>query len=402
VAMDRGRPLAIVVGIVLLIAAGAPATVAAQEERVTITIAVVTPGDDAVPDASITAYWDGGSTTGTTFSNGKALLDVPEDADLEVLVSHDDYVRNFPAQIDDASEREVEVTVYEKATLQITVEDADGAVSDAEVSFQKDDREVVNRATGSEGEVASGTLEAGTYRVRVSKAGYFVERETIDLSGDETETITIERGTVTLEVNVTDDHFTPPRPIGEATVEVAGSGSVTTQPTGVGRISVPVNAWASVRVTKETYRTVERSVFVAEEDTTMAVTVQRQPAISVDLLSERVVVGESVSLTVTDEYGAPVEGATVNLDGEAVTETDANGEAVIRIESAGEHEVTAELDSLSTGANTVRGVAEGGETAAATDAPPETEVPGGMPGFGIPAVLVALAVLLGAAARRRR
>lgn len=401
-AMNRGRPLAIVVGIVLLIAAGAPATVAAQEDRVTITIAVVTPGDDPVAEASITAYWDGGSTTGTTFSNGKALLDVPDGADLEVLVSHDDYVRNFPAMVEDASEREVEVTVYEQASLRVTVEDADGPVSNASVSFQKDDREVVNRATRSSGEVESGTVEAGTYRVRVTKAGYFVERETVELTGDETETVTIERGTVTLEVNVTDDHFSPPRPIGEATVDVGGSGSVTTQPTGLGRISVPVNAWTTVRVTKADYRTVEQSVFIAEDDETLDVTVQRQPAISVDLLSERVVVGESVSLTVTDEYGAPVEGATVNLDGEAVTETDANGEAVIRIESAGEHEVTAELDDLSTGANTVRGVAEGGETATATDAPPETEVPGGMPGFGIPAVLVALVALLGAAARRRR
>lgn len=398
--MGRGRTLTIAMGIVLLIAAGAPATVAAQEDRVTITIAVITPNEEPVSGASITAYWDGGSTTGTTFSNGKALLDVPDGADLEVLVSHDDYVQNFPAQVEDASEREVDVTVYEKASLHVTVEDADGPVSNASVSFQKDGREVVNRATGSGGVVTSGTVEAGEYRVRVTKPGYYVQRESIDLSGETTETIQIERGTVTLEVNVTDDHFSPARPIGEATVEVAGSGSVTTQPTGIGRISVPVNTWTAIRVTKAEYRTVEQSVFVAEDDTTVDIDVRRQDAISLDLLSERVVVGESVSLAVTDEYGAPVSGATVRLDGEAVAETDDDGEAVLRVESAGEHGVVAEYESLRTDEQTVVGVADGGATPTATGT--DTEVPGGMPGFGFPAIVAALVVIFGVLARRRR
>lgn len=403
--MSRARTVAVLLVALVTVAAGGATTVAAQEDLVTLTVSVTTPSDDPVRNARLTASWDGGSTTRTTASNGRAFLDVPDDADVEISVRHDDYVRNFPLEVEDASEEEVGMTVYEKASISVTVEDSDGPVPDAPVTFRKDGRDVTTEDTGDDGVATSGTVEAGSYTIVVSKAGYYVEEETTSVSGETSETITVERGTVTLEVNVTDDHFSPPRSIEGVSVAVSDSGSVTTQPTGIGRISVPVNAWARLEATKEGYQTTERSVFVGEEDTQVDLTVQRTPAISVELLSERVVIGERVALEVTDEYGDPVSGATVRLDGDAVTETDEDGEAVVRIESGGEHEIVVEKGSLSTETKTVEGVESGevdGTTAPGETTTEPTETSAESPGFGVLAGLVAVAILVVAALARRR
>ena len=397
--MTRSRALLCALLVALSVVAAGPA--AAQEEFVTLTVTVETPAGDPVRGATLTATWDDGSTSRTTAANGKAFVDVPDDADVEIAVEHDDYVRNFPATVEDASDEDVSLTVYEKATARIVVHDGESRIADADVSFRKDgrDEDVVKGTTGGDGVVTSGTIEAGDYTVTVRKAGYYVAQEEFDVEGDVEQAITIQRGTVTLEVNVTDDHFEQPRPVGEATVEVRGSGSVTTQPGGIGRISVPVNAWARIDVTKEGYRTTQADVYVGEEDEVVDLSVRRTPSISVELLSKRVVVGESVSLTVTDEYGDPVEGATVRLDGETVAETDANGGAVVQVSSGGNHTVAVESGPLEANAS-VRGVGEG-ETTGNGDSTGETETSAETPGFGVVVALLAiLAVALVGMARR--
>lgn len=352
---------------------------------------------------TLTATWDGGSTTRTTASNGKAFVDVPDGADVEIGVDHDDYVRNFPAIVEDADEREVSVTVYRTSSARIHVEDGDGPVPGADVTLRKGSRDVVEATTGDDDVVESGTIEAGTYTVTASKAGYYVAREGVSVDRDTEATVTLRRGTATLEVNVTDDSFDPARPVGGATVAVDGSGSVTTQPAGIGRISVPVNAWARIEVSKDGYRTVEESEFVADEDALVNLSIQRTRSISVDLLSKRVFTGESVSLTVTDEYGDPVQGATVRVDGDEVAETDGNGQAVVQVSTAGNHTVTAETGSIEATAY-VEGVREGGGTVEATERTDETETAIETPGFGTLVALVALAtvVLVGVARRRWR
>lgn len=390
--MTRSRAFLCALLVALSVVAAAPA--AAQEDFVTLTVSVETPSGEDVRGATLTATWDGGSTSQTTAANGKAFVDVPEGADVEIRVDHADYVRNFPVTVDDATTSDVSVTVHEKATARVVVEDGAGPVADADVKLRKDGRDVVQAKTDDDGVVTSGTIEAGTYSVRAVKAGYFANRETLRVEGDAETTMSLRRGTVTLEVNVTDDHFDSPRPVGGATVDVGRSGSVTTQPGGIGRISVPVNAWTTIRVTKEGYRTTEESEHIAEEDETVDLSIQRTPSIAVDLLSERVVVGESVSLTVTDEYGEPVEGATVRLDGDRVAETDAEGEAVVQVESGGNHTVTAEARSLEATA-TVMGVGEGETTErdAETDASTDETTAAETPGFGVGAALLALLVV---------
>ena len=395
--MNRTRALLCALLVALSGVAAGPA--AAQEDLVTLTVTVETPSGDPVRGATLTATWDDDSISRTTAANGKAFVDVPDGADVEIAVDHDDYVRNFPLVIEDAETDDVSMTVYEKSTVRVVVSDDEGRVSDAEVTLRKNGHEVARDPTDGEGVFTSGTIEAGEYTVTVGKAGYFVERAELDVEGDTESTMTIERGTVTLEVNVTDDHFSPAKPVGGANVDVGGSGSVTTQPGGIGRISVPVNAWASLRVTKEGYETTENQVYVREDDKRVDLTIQRTPSISVELLSERVVAGESVSLAVTDEYGDPVGNATVRLDGESVAETDSNGEAVIRVESRGNHTVTVESGSLEATAY-VQGVGEGGTSASATTGGDgdttsgDTETAAQTPGFGVGVALLAVVLLV--------
>ena len=406
--MNRTRAVLCALLIALSVAAVGPA--AAQEDLVTLTVSVETSGGDLVRGATVTATWDGGSTSATTVSNGQALMDVPEGADVELSVTHDDYVRNFPLAVSDASAGEVSMTVYEKASARVVVEDSAGPVSEATVTLRKGGNDVFEEPTGGAGVVTSGTIEAGTYTVVVRKPGYYVVEQSLDVEGDTETTVTVERGTVTLEVNVTDEHFEPPQPVGGASVEVAGSGSVVTQPAGIGRISVPVNAWADISVTKDGYRTTEVSEFIAESDEELELSIQRQPALSVDLLSSRVVIGESVSLSVTDEYGDPVEGATVRMDGTEVAQTDGSGQAVVQVPSDGNHTVTVQTDALEATAY-VEGVTagevegDGGTTEAPTEGGAgTTAAPFGQPGFGAGVALLALValVVIGLARRRGR
>jgi len=402
--MNRTRAVLCALIVALSVVAAGPA--AAQEDLVTLTVSVETPTGDPVRGATVGASWDGGSTSATTVSNGQALMDVPEGADVELGVIHTDYVRNFPVTVSDVDGGEVSMTVYPKASARVLVEDSQGPVGDANVVLRKGGRDVFDEATGGAGVVTSGTIEAGTYTVVVSKAGYYVEEQSLDVEGDAETTIEVERGTVTLEVNVTDDHFDSPEPVGGAAVDIAGSGSVVTQPTGIGRISVPVNAWADISVTKDGYRTTQVSEFVAEGDEELELSIQRQPAISVELLSSRVVIGESVSLSVTDEYGDPVEGATIRMDGDAVGETDDGGDAVVTVPSDGNHTVTVEADALEATAyveGVTAGEAEG--DGGATEAPSDggagtTAAPFGQPGFGAAVGALGIVVALWFARRR--
>lgn len=153
---------------------------------------------------------------------------------------------------------------------------------------------------------------------------------------------------------------------------------------------------------------VTRDLTVRESETTLNASIQREPAVVVQADSDRVVVGGPVRVTVTDEYGNPVSGATVGAGDSEVGETDGNGEIRVPVESAGNVTISAESEGREDTV-TVEGVQAGGgstptatATATATpstDSPTETSTGFG-PGFGITGALVA--VLLGAIAARRR
>ena len=374
----------------------------------TMTVSVVDDSGSTVAGAELTAEWSDGSTTATTASNGKAFVDVPEGANVTLSVEHDDFVRNHPLEIVDVDGGDVELTVYEKAEATASIVDGSGAVADAEVRFVKDDRLAASGTTDDAGEFSTGTVEAGEYTVRVEKAGYFVERTTLTLDGDTTSEITIERGSVVVDFNVTDDHFDPPQAVAAATVAVEGVGSVKTLDDGQNSMRLPVNTRFSVAVEKAGYENTSGSVAVAEAAREANFSMQRAPSLTLETVSDRVVAGERVRLEVSDEYGAPVAGATINLDGESLGETDDEGILVATIETGGDHELRATKGSLESSVVTVEAV--GGDTSTATpgatpsDTPnstPETAEPdGGMPGFEFAVALLGVALAVFVATRR--
>jgi MYXO-CTERM domain-containing protein len=141
----------------------------------------------------------------------------------------------------------------------------------------------------------------------------------------------------------------------------------------------------------------------------MTFAINRTPSLAVETANAQVVTGQTVRVSVTDEYDEQVVDASVRVGGETVTATDENGEALVTIESAGSVDVVATKGDLEAAA-TVEGVSPSTETTAVTTTLTTTEAPtttedesDGLPtpGFGGVAALVAVALSLLALARRR-
>ncbi|MFB6093832.1 MAG: hypothetical protein ABEJ77_02700 [Halanaeroarchaeum sp.] len=401
------RTLALVASLLVFTSAAAvgPGVAAADAETVTLTVSVTTTDGAPVEGATLEATWENGSRTATTAANGKAFVDVPRGATVTIAVSHPEYVRNDPVIVENATARDVSITVAAKATATIAVTSAgDGAVDGATVTLSRDG-ETVFTGTTENGSVSTGTLMAGTYDLTVSEPGFYTNETTLTIENETEATVTLERGTVRLTVNVTDAYFEPPRPVSGATVAIEGVGSLLTPADGTQYLSVPVNTELSVSVSKSGYQTVERTVTVAASDMRLAVDLDRSPALHVSLMSDRVVVGEQVLVTVRDEYGDRVANATVLIEGEAVATTDADGTASVTVPHAGNVSVSAALDGTAATPVLVHGVAVGTTTTVATTtataAPPTsatTSTTGGpipdLPGEYVPLAIVGIALLV--------
>lgn len=337
-----------------------------------MTVTVEDQSGDSVTNATVTASWDGGETAVRTAANGKAFVDVPEDARVELRVDHPRYVRNEPYVVEDAEADDVTVEVFRRGRVTVRATDAAGPVAGASVVVRKDGAIVERGETNAEGRYRTGVVERGDYSVAVVKRGYHRNRTDVDVEGNATVPVTLRRGSVTLSFNVTDPHYDPPRPVGNATLEVGSVGTVRTLPDGEAKLQVPVNTGFQLTASKEGHATVSRSIDVEESDRTVDVSIGLTPSLNVTPVNERAVVDESVVVDVTDEYGDPVAGATVLLDGEAVATTDESGRATVRIEETGEHTLAARTSNLTADPATVRAVAAEGETAAATTTTTET------------------------------
>ena len=379
----------LLVAVLLLSAVGGPVAglVGAQQDQVTITILVRTAAGGALGNADVHVSWDGGSApVETTKSNGEALVDVPAGADLTIEIDHQFYVRNTVYTVTDAQETTYEVTVWRKASATVTVVDADGPVQNARVVFRKSGDIVGVHSTNARGIVESGIIEAGEYTVSFFKPGYL--REAVPLTIDEqgiTEEVTIEQSSVTAQFRVIDDHFDPPQPVGQ--VEISGPGfSTTTQPDGRAGAVVPVNTEITVTVEREGYQTLTRTLVIREDDLQINFTTSRREAIKLDVPNERVVVGESVQLTVTDEYDEPRPDATVYLDGDPVGQPNAQGVIRVPIDSEGDHTLFAQVDQLTSDRLTVTGVRTGDGTAPTPAVEERVVQPSGflaLPGLGL-------------------
>lgn len=367
---------------------------------VALTVSVTDQSGDPIAGADLTATWENGSATAETTSNGKAFIDVPEDADVELEAEHPAYVRNHPVVVENATEQAVTVDMHQRGSATISVTDESGQVSDARVIIRKDGRIVEDSRTTSTGTFQTDVIEHGDYTVTVIKRGYDREQTEMTVDGDVEDSVAIERGSVTLSVRVIDPHFDPPRPIEGVTVSVDSVGQFTTQPEGTASVGVPVNSELDMTVTGENYEEVSQTVSVTESAVSVNVSTSRAPEISLESANERVIAGEGTLVTVRNEYDEPVEGATVLLDEDAVGETDANGQLTVTVSDPGNHSIVAERGELQSGSVTVTGVNVNGETPAPTEEP-QTMTDSSGPGFGPVVALLALVVsaLLG---RRRQ
>ena len=413
-----GRGLVTFVVVVLLVSTlsvGTAATVAGSDttqEQVTLTVAVVSQGGAQLGGVTITARWDDGERTATTASNGRAFVDVPRGADVELSVSSERFVRNFPVTIADASAQEVTVELARKGSMTVAATSPSGPVRSAAVEFVQNGRTVASGQTNAEGTFTTGVVEQGRYTLVVGKPTYYTNRTTVEIRSEGArEEVPMRTGSVQVEVRVFDDHFDQPQPVNNATVQFGDLGTVRTTG-GTAVFAVPVNTEHVVRASKPEYESARTRYSVGESSNGILLDIQREPTLVVRPANRQVVVGESTVVTVVDAYGDPVANATVSLDGEAVARTDGSGQARLTIEGSGNHTVSASAGGLESEGVTVVGVAVDGSTptATATFAPTATASPSStpvptttavsLPGFG--PVVAAIGLLLAALLLARR
>lgn len=405
------RAIAILTGVLLIgcvVAAGGTAVADNGGDVVTVTTTVTDSNGEPVGNVDLTATWDGGSTTTSTASNGKAFLDVPEGETIVVELDHDTYVQNEPYEFVAEADGEESIDVVEGGSISVDTTAGDDELGEVRVIVRQNGEIVSTGHTDDDGAYETGRIEQGEYTVAVVKRGFFRERTTVDVDGDVSESFALERGSVTVRFNVTDDHYDRPEPVKEAKVSVEGSGSVTTLSNGEATVSVPVNADVTVVVSKQGHEEKETEVSIEESDTTVDVTISRIPEITLEPDNERVVSGVELGVSVTDEYGDPVEEATVRLDGEVVGETNEDGEIRVPIEEEGEFELSASAGDLDAQPVTIEAIsdAEDLETESTDgDSQLPDEVPDAIkeevPGFGPGAALVALLSLAFVAVKRQ-
>jgi hypothetical protein len=390
------RRALIVVGVVVVASlVGAVGTGAAQsdEDFVTLTIEVVTSSNQNPGGVTLVATWDDGETTVTTAANGMALVDVPQGATVEITVDDDEYTRNEPYRIRVATERSHTIDIARQADLDVVVTDAEGPVADALVTLRQDGAVVADGRTDDEGRFSSGTIAQGRYNVSVFKTRYYRTNTSVLVAGSPERTVSIERGRVDYDFLVEDTHFDPAQPVSDATVEVQGVGDLVTDSRGTATPLLPVNSDVEVTVSKEGYESTTRTIAVDESAGSASFAISREPSLSLTTLNRQIVVGEVVSVEVTNAYDEPAANAAILVDGEPAVQTDADGEATVTIESTGEHDLQARRGGTTSNTVTVTGVSADDEaTEMSTTSVTETTSAEG-PGFGPAAAFVALCSL---------
>jgi len=412
----------------------------ATADLVTITVVAVDQNGDGISGATVTATWDGGNDTATTRASGESLLDVPDDKRVEIDITHPDYVRNIPKGLSNVnSNQRVTVEMTPPANETVTVVDSGGnPVEGARVSLIKDGqfRSATAGRTDANGQYTATRIEEGTYEISVRRSGYDVARKDVEVAGDSSHTVEVVENQSAVQFSITDGR------LGQgirASVSVRTGGeevlSFRTGENGNAEQLLPVNTDYTVVVNRDGYNEVRQQVSVNQRDRTVALTINRTDNLSLSVGTTQVLAGNTVEVTVTDEYDELVEGATIRVDGEDVATTGADGVAVVRLEEVGRHDIVADDGTVESNSVTVQAVEAATTTApptstqppttttapptstqppttqpptptataTGTDAPTDTESDdgGGSPGFAVGA---ALAGLLGAllALRRRR
>jgi PGF-CTERM protein len=412
------RFLSLSFAILLLLSSGIGPAVAAgsvTQDQVTLTVSVVNQNGDAVGGTIVNATWDGGTTEETTASNGRAFVDVPQDADVQLQIEDDTYVRNFPVIVNDATNEDVEVTVAQQGTASIFVSDRNGALEDVVVQLQRAGRVVNEGQTNEAGVFTTRRLEQQSYALRLSKPGYLINETRLTVNAEsQIRSVNMRSASVQVTFRVVDDHFDDPQPIQGAAVRVPDVGASNTTDDGRVGFILGVNTEHRITLSKDGYQTKTSRIQISEDEQTISLVTRREQSLNVAATNRQVVVGESTVVNVTNAYDEPIAGADVTLDDEAVGETDETGELRLTIPTAGNHTIQAVDGSVQSDGTTVVGVQVATETpmptstpaATPTDSsttaenPPTTTTAVSLPGF-TPVVAV-LGLLLTAFILRRR
>lgn len=385
----------------------------AANGQVALTVSVVNQDDEGVADATVVATWDGGEATGTTASNGRVFIDVPQGADVELDIEDERYIRNRPLSVSDAEEQDVELRVSRQATATVAVVDTDDQpLSGATVRLRKGVGTVSSGETDDSGVFQSAVVEAGEYEVTAVKPGYYRASRDLRVENETEAEITLESGRVSLEIEVVDDHFDPPRTLSEARIQVRADDfdANVSATDGSASLNVPVNARYRITASKEGYKGTPRVLSVSEAPKSITVAAQRPPELVVTAESDRVIVGERTRIEVRNAYDELVPGVEIRIDGEAVGETDDRGELSIQIDAAGDRTIVASHGEVESDPITVTGIdpdadTDGDSTDASeesTDSPEEDPSdPEETPGFGVPVALVAFLIALAVVVYRR-
>jgi len=180
--------------------------------------------------------------------------------------------------------------------------------------------------------VAGSVTAGGNATVEVTQDGEPVENATVEVTGDVTVTTDAD-GTATVAVPAAADEF-------EVEAEYEGDGDSESE----GELEVDLG---------ESESDDEREADGGEADSE---TPDGDAGLAV-VYEGAFAANESVTLTVTDGDGEPVEDATVELDGETVGETDADGELSVELPAdvsmASELTVTADGESVTVDVSTV-------------------------------------------------
>jgi hypothetical protein len=159
--------------------------------------------------------------------------------------------------------------------------------------------------------------------VQITRAGFNSSEQTIEVNDTSVEqTFEIERHRVNVDFTVRDNHFEQPRPLEGATVEIEGVGSpIPTDENGETEARIPVNDNYQVTVLLDGYQETTTTLRLRQQSTSLDLTTQRTPSISINQLQNAIVVGQPTQVTIANAYEEPVEGATVSLNDEEVGQT---------------------------------------------------------------------------------
>lgn len=334
----------------------------AQQEFVSIEVVVVDRSGDPLDDIEVVAEWEGGSDSDATVGTGQALFDVPADADVEFTVNDSDgeFVRNDQPVTRTASEIDGSLTIEmaSRGQIEISVVDSDDQpINDARVRlYQTPNNVIAEESTGEDGTTVISGIEQRNYTVDVLRPEYLAAERTINVNESSvTGSVELERSRVNVEFAVLDDYFNESRPLEGARISIGEDRTITTEENGRTEDILHVNTEYDISVSLDGYLDTSETLSVGEEDESLTLTTRRVPSISINQLQDAIVVGQPTQVTITNSYGDPVEGATVDLNDEEVGETNAQGQIVFNITQAGNNTIDASDRGL-TASTTLLGV----------------------------------------------